>query len=109
MPKRIQLQTKHGWRKPRDVVVVTATSKWANPWRLGPSTTRDSVVEAYKRWLFGQMGNDFSKERQAVVTSLHELRGRDLACWCPLDEPCHADVLLEIANAERVNELLLQR
>ncbi|MBM4480356.1 DUF4326 domain-containing protein [Rhodococcus hoagii] len=28
-----------------------------------------------------------------------ELAGRDLACWCPLDQPCHADVLLEIANA----------
>ncbi len=31
---------------------------------------------------------------------LAELRGRDLACWCPLDQPCHADVLLELANAE---------
>lgn len=31
---------------------------------------------------------------------LTELRGKDLACWCPLDQPCHADVILEIANAE---------
>jgi len=30
---------------------------------------------------------------------LGELRGHDLACWCPLDQPCHADVLLELANA----------
>jgi hypothetical protein len=30
---------------------------------------------------------------------LHELRGKNLACWCPLDKPCHADVLLELANA----------
>lgn len=29
-----------------------------------------------------------------------ELSGKDLACWCPLDQPCHADVLLEIANKE---------
>ncbi len=30
---------------------------------------------------------------------LDPLRGRDLACWCPLDQqPCHADVLLELAN-----------
>lgn len=28
-----------------------------------------------------------------------ELAGKDLACWCPLDQPCHADVLLEIANS----------
>jgi hypothetical protein len=29
---------------------------------------------------------------------IRELAGRDLACWCPLDQPCHADVLLELAN-----------
>lgn len=31
-----------------------------------------------------------------------ELHGKDLACWCPLDQPCHADVLLEIANTTAV-------
>jgi hypothetical protein len=30
-----------------------------------------------------------------------ELGGRDLACWCPPGEPCHADVLLEVANRKR--------
>jgi hypothetical protein len=36
-----------------------------------------------------------------VLPSADEIRalaGRDLACWCPLDQPCHADVLLELAN-----------
>jgi hypothetical protein len=33
-----------------------------------------------------------------VRPDLAPLRGRDLACWCPLDQPCHADVLLELAN-----------
>jgi len=32
------------------------------------------------------------------------LRGHDLACWCALDQPCHADVLLEIANAPPLTE-----
>lgn len=32
-----------------------------------------------------------------------ELAGRDLACWCPLDQPCHADVLLEIAKGPGVS------
>jgi hypothetical protein len=27
-----------------------------------------------------------------------ELRGVNLVCWCPLDQPCHADVLIKIAN-----------
>ena len=31
----------------------------------------------------------------------HNLKGRDLACWCSLDVPCHADVLLDIANRDR--------
>lgn len=35
-----------------------------------------------------------------IETKTYELRGKNLACWCPLDQPCHADVLLEIANME---------
>jgi len=34
-----------------------------------------------------------------VIPDLAPLRGHDLACWCPLDQPCHADILLELANA----------
>lgn len=45
-------------------------------------------------WVGGRMKWD-PVFREAVES----LRGRDLACWCPLDHPCHADVLLEIANA----------
>jgi hypothetical protein len=33
-----------------------------------------------------------------VAAARAELAGRDLACWCPADHPCHADVLLDIAN-----------
>ena len=35
---------------------------------------------------------------------LAPLRGHDLACWCPLDQPCHADVLLELANPSSLSE-----
>ena len=40
------------------------------------------------------------RQRAALLARLPELRGHDLACWCPLDGPCHADVLLELANRE---------
>ncbi len=30
---------------------------------------------------------------------LHELRGHNLACWCKMGAPCHADVLLQLASA----------
>jgi hypothetical protein len=35
-----------------------------------------------------------------LVASIPDLRGKNLACWCPLDAPCHADVLLELANRD---------
>ena len=44
-------------------------------------------------WFGGRMKHD-TPFREAIES----LRGHDLACWCPLDQPCHADVLLEVAN-----------
>lgn len=48
-----------------------------------------NAVDRFRRWL-----------RQNLTSEqwLKPLRGHDLACFCPLDQPCHADVLLEIAN-----------
>jgi hypothetical protein len=43
-------------------------------------------------------GQPHTIEFRIIAESLHELRGHDLACWCPLDQPCHADVLLALAN-----------
>jgi hypothetical protein len=44
------------------------------------------------------MGQESDATAALMLRSLGELRGKNLACWCPLDQPCHADVLLEIAN-----------
>lgn len=101
--KRIQLSRAKGWRKPEGVVVVSRPSKWGNPFRVGdaspwgehePMTAKDAV-EAYRYLLFGWEAN-----AQVTAMARAELAGRDLACWCPLDAPCHADVLLEIAAVE---------
>jgi hypothetical protein len=43
-------------------------------------------------------GEESRRCRCAILDRLHELRGCNLACWCPIGEPCHADVLLELAN-----------
>ena len=64
-------------------------------------TTRgDAVIKAVSLyndeatyWLGG-----WETTRPDLYAALPTLAGRDLACWCPLDQPCHADVLLEIAN-----------
>ncbi|WP_402465698.1 DUF4326 domain-containing protein [Isoptericola aurantiacus] len=62
--------------------------------------TRAEVVECYRAWVTGGgWPIDWRPQTAPTVAEIRaRLAGRDLACWCPLDQPCHADVLLEIAN-----------
>jgi len=67
-------------------------SKWGNPFVLGQDGTRDEVCDQYEEWL---------RARPELMASLHELRGRDLVCFCA-PYRCHGDLLLRLANqAER--------
>jgi len=115
MPERIQLRRTKGWRKPSGVIVVARPSRWGNPFRVADciesgfadneNQARGVVVRAFADWLRGNRWADGSgpaadDRHAAYLASIHELAGRDLACWCPLDQPCHADVLLELANQE---------
>ena len=70
--------------------MVTRPTKWGNPHPL--ELGRAEAVRRYSE--------DLLAGRLAVTVDdiAGELRGRDLACYCPPDEPCHADVLLAIAN-----------
>ena len=116
MPKRIQRQRTKGWRMPENTIYVGRPSRWGNPFRVGDpsiggSYTLDDSLRLYRIY----MGSDWSAmtlaERiearrwaqfhDSVTTESARLllKGSDLACWCPLDQPCHADILLEIANA----------
>ena len=95
MPKRIQRKRTKGWRLPHGATCVTRPGKWGNPY--------DSVVLfrfALEAAIHGQLTmRDHRKELiQRIADDIEELRGFDLACWCSLDKPCHADVLLEFAN-----------
>ena len=94
-PQRVQLSRRKGWRMPADTVTVARPGPWGNPFRVGdagpdgrPIATRDEAVALYRKLVTGPPPG----------RSYEELRGRNLACWCPLDGPCHADVLLERAN-----------
>lgn len=100
MPDRIQLSRKKGWRKPENTVVVGRPSRWGNPWIILTPGGRSLMVKRFREMLttdteareaFGYPSDD---EIRA------ELAGKNLACWCRLDQPCHADVLLEIANRD---------
>lgn len=75
---------------PLDAVYVGRPSKWGNPYIIGKDGTRAGVIAKYRKWLMGM-------SQLSLLFCLSELRGKDLVCWCaPL--PCHADVLLELAN-----------
>ena len=87
MTARIQLRRTKGWRKPPGAVVVARPSRWGNPFRVGPDRTSAEAVALYRQWIEGR-----ADEVRA------DLAGRDLCCWCPPEQPCHADVLLELAN-----------
>jgi hypothetical protein len=98
-PGRVQLSRSRGWRKPPGAVVVARPARWGNPHPAGRACPvpgcgavvhdRAAAVEGYRVWL---------RSRPDLVAAVRrELAGRDLACWCPQAEPCHADVLLAVA------------
>jgi hypothetical protein len=111
-PKRIQLRRTKGWRKPAGVVVVSRPSKWGNPWKVyrragswgvlgrGDWTSSEEWTKADAASYAVEL---FRSLHPGTTYADHDIRnalaGRDLACWCPLNQPCHADVLLEVANS----------
>ena len=100
-PKRIQLRRTKGWRLPPNTVVVSRPSKWGNPFVAGPREQRAHDYKVALLWeLIARSTRELTEDRhmRGVASDLAELRGKNLACWCPIGEPCHADVLLELAN-----------
>ena len=92
-PTRIQLHRTRGWRLPAGAVSVARPTRWGNPFKVGPGTTADMAVTAYHEWL------KFSIPGRIICSAARrELGGLHLACWCLPGTPCHADLLLQIAN-----------
>ena len=101
-PKRIQRKRRpKGWKMPTGAVYVGRPGPFGNPFRVTEDRTNAECVIAFRTWLtVDGIHAGLPERKAAILNSLHELRGKDLACWCPLDQPCHADVLLDIANQE---------
>jgi hypothetical protein len=93
--KRIQRRRTKGWRMPEGAVYVGRPTKWGNPYRPDEVVTANDVVTIYRHVLLGEY--EWPEVAVTPEDVKRELRGRDLVCWCPLDRPCHADVLLEVA------------
>jgi len=117
-PVRVQLSRKKGWRMPDNTMSVARPGRWGNPFRP-PYMPIEMAVELFRDtckgfWSPGKLKHLTDSDYSAVYDSRTEwlrrlgasprdaakleLAGINLACWCPLDQPCHADVLLELAN-----------
>jgi hypothetical protein len=120
-PRRVQLSRRKGWRMPHNTVKVDRATGFGNPFPItkgtqtaagktsdvysvgsweGPALwfcdtkaeAAELSVKAFRAWL------DHPARAQLRERVALELRGKNLACWCKPGEPCHADVLLELAN-----------
>jgi len=86
---------------PPNTVCVTRPGRWGNPYRasLFRDYSREQQVADYKRWIDGDVGGRVWAGPPPTEAEIRkELRGKNLACYCPIGEPCHADLLLKIAN-----------
>ena len=89
-----------------DAINCARPGPFGNPFIVGRDGSREECVDLYAHMLNGYMvlGKtpsvaELRGARSTVAARLEELRGKNLACWCHLDgKPCHADILLELAN-----------
>ncbi|RWC29812.1 MAG: DUF4326 domain-containing protein [Mesorhizobium sp.] len=88
-------------------VHVGRPGPWGNPFVVGKHGDAAYCVDLYKALLAGLLRvradpdlEALGRTRQFVAENADELRGKNLACWCKPGHPCHADVLLDIANPE---------
>ncbi len=105
-PLRIQRKRTKGFKHPVGTKFVTRPSKFGNPFESAAS---------FAAWLeSGDVASDLLKpmtpeelteRRQWIMANVHTLRGKLIACFCGLDDPCHADILARISNEEKRSQL----
>ena len=121
MPVRIQRKRTKGWKMPEGAVYVGRGGSCGNPFKISEcreagyigtdSEIAERCTEAFRAWLGPHWRENWDgpvseHARDVVLRQIPKLRGKNLACWCPLTDkdgkpyPCHADVLLELANKE---------
>ena len=98
MPKRIQRKRTKGWKMPPGAVYVGRPGLFGNPFFSGHHGTAAECVAKYREAWERTMKHDRPYAPFGEPVYIGHLIGKDLVCWCPLDAPCHADVLLELVN-----------
>ncbi len=112
-PRRIRRSRRKGSLLPAGAVYVGRPTVWGNPFQDRVGGHARSVIY-YEHWLAGKLGlrlleqrgfcpaeiAALERKRTAILTRLHQLAGKSLACWCPLTSDwCHANTLLRLAPA----------
>jgi hypothetical protein len=96
---------------PANTLKVDRATRFGNPF-LPSQYGRDPAIALFRAWITGQddpvsvprdVRQRLSKRRRQILEAVPSLRGKNLACWCPLPragemDQCHAAVLLELAN-----------
>lgn len=129
MPERMQRQRTKGWTMPPNTIYVGRPSVYGNPfvhsdpayavkaYRLYLANSIDFVSPfVFSGPRLAEYKENLPMEVQVLgldepltmmqcpnVIRLHDalprLVGKNVSCWCPLDQPCHGDVLLRLANS----------
>jgi len=105
-----------GWRKPAGALYCGRPGLLGNPFSVAVYGQEEAVA-LHRRWLEGGLSPQETASlsrtdkagrpplalslddlRRQVLRKLPGLRGHDLGCWCRLDQPCHVDTLLRLAN-----------
>jgi len=102
--RRVQRKRSKGWKMPANTVSVCRPGRWGNPFLIGEPAC--NVPEAF----CGRVAQDAAEAVELYralldqcgllkACELAELRGKNLACWCKIGTPCHAGMLLDLANS----------
>ena len=95
-PIRVQLSRKKGWKMPPNTMSVARPHAMGNPHHVGFCPT--CGVTHTREEAIAEFAAMFKDNPYLVGMTILALRGKNLACWCALDVPCHADFLLRLAN-----------
>jgi len=112
MPVRVQRKRTKGFKLPINTVCVTRGTKWGNPFTFGDFLVSLTLLASVRRienhevmngeglkWILESYKKYMQENPELVALAKKELKGKNLACWCGLNDGCHADILLEIANS----------
>lgn len=115
-PVRVQRKRTRGWKMPPNTVYVGRPTVYGNEFKAGdihpyalpgnlttPADVAKMTIDAQGAVDLYRLGVATAGLLLGERPAFPELRGKNLACWCALDQPCHADVLLELANARSSN------